>query len=107
MSIDEYASALRPLRKLAKSDQLLGPTMMPVAREYGLPVDHLARGIAAAFLFDIKSDPQSVELIGKVGRVGIEREVAEFTGFGVDSDKVKSFLHTTRSRRRGIVGQHQ
>jgi mannitol-1-phosphate 5-dehydrogenase len=97
---DEYASALQPLRKLAKSDQLLGPTMM--AREY-----HLARGIAAASLFDVKSDPQTVELIGKVGRVGIERAVAEFTGFSVDSDIAKSFLHTTRSRRRDIVGQHQ
>jgi ribosomal protein S3AE len=78
-----------------------------MVREYGLPVDHLARVIATASLFDVKSDPQTVELIGKVDRVGIERAVAEFTGFGVDSDIVKSLLHATRSRRRGIVGQHQ
>jgi len=74
----------QPLRKLAKGDRLLGPTMM--AREYGLPVDHLARGIAAAFLFDVKSDPQSVELMGKVDQVGIERAVAESTGIDADSD---------------------
>jgi mannitol-1-phosphate 5-dehydrogenase len=74
----------QPLRKLAKGDRLLGPTMM--AREYGLPVDHLARGVAAVFLFDVKSDPQSIELIGKVEQVGIERAVAEFTGFDADSD---------------------
>ena len=74
----------QPLRKLAKGDRLLGPTVM--AREYGLPVDHLARGIAAAFLFDLKDDPQSVEMIGKVGEVGIERAVAEYTGFEAGSD---------------------
>jgi len=48
----------QPLRKLAKGDRLLGPTAM--ARGYGLPDDHLARGTAAAFLFDVKSDPQSI-----------------------------------------------
>ncbi|KAH8978372.1 mannitol dehydrogenase domain-containing protein [Lactarius hatsudake] len=74
----------QPLRKLAKGDRLLGPTAM--AREYGLPVDHLARGIAAAFLFDLKDDPQSVELIGKVDEVGIERAVVEYTGFEEGSD---------------------
>jgi mannitol-1-phosphate 5-dehydrogenase len=74
----------QPLRKLAKGDRLLGPTAM--AREYGLPVDHLARGIAAAFLFDVKDDPESVEIIGKVNEVGIERAVAEFTGFEAGSD---------------------
>jgi len=57
-----------------------------MAREYGLPIDHLARGIAAAFLFDLKDDPQSVELMGKVNEVGIERAVAEYTGFEAGSD---------------------
>jgi mannitol-1-phosphate 5-dehydrogenase len=74
----------QPLRKLAKGDRLLGPTMM--AREYDLPVDYLARGIAAAFLFDVQSDPQSVELMRKVDQVGIERAVAECTGLDTDSD---------------------
>jgi len=74
----------QPLRKLAKGDRLLEPVAM--AREYGLPFDHLARGIAAAFLFDIKDDPQSVEIIGKVNDVGIERAVAEYTGFEVGGD---------------------
>ncbi|KAI0246768.1 mannitol-1-phosphate 5-dehydrogenase [Lactifluus subvellereus] len=75
----------QPLRKLAKGDRLLGPTAM--AREYGLPIDHLARGIAAAFLFDVKEDPQSVELTGKVDKVGIERAVAEHTGFEEGSEE--------------------
>lgn len=74
----------QPLRKLAKGDRLLGPVAM--AREYGLPIDHLARGIAAAFLFDLKDDPQSVELIGKVNEVSIERAVVEYTGLEAGSD---------------------
>jgi mannitol-1-phosphate 5-dehydrogenase len=90
----------QPLRKLAKGDRLLGPTVM--AREYGLPIDHLARGIAAAFLFDVKSDPQSVELIGKVDQVGIERAVSAYTGFEADSDvhgKIVSAYKTLKAKR--------
>jgi len=75
----------QPLRKLAKGDRLLGPTVM--ARDYGLPIDHLARGIAAAFLFDVKSDPQSVELTSKVDQIGIERAVTEYTEFDAVSDE--------------------
>ena len=91
----------QPLRKLAKGDRLLGPVVM--AREYGLPVDHLARGIGAAFLFDLKDDPQSVELIGKIEEVGIERAVAEYTGFEVGSDMhgkiVGAYMHLKELRK--------
>jgi mannitol-1-phosphate 5-dehydrogenase len=74
----------QPLRKLSKGDRLLGPTT--IARAYGLPIDHLARGIAAAFLFDVKSDPQSAEMIGRINEIGIERAVAEYTGFEEGSE---------------------
>ncbi|KAI0260976.1 mannitol-1-phosphate 5-dehydrogenase [Gloeopeniophorella convolvens] len=69
----------QPLRKLAKGDRLLGPTTM--AHDYGLPVDNLTRGIAAAFLFDVKDDPQSIEIVEKIGKSGIDHAVAEYTGF--------------------------
>ena len=69
----------QPLRKLSKGDRLLGPTAM--ARAYDLPTDHLARGIAATFLFDVKSDSQSAEMIARINEIGIERAVAEYTGF--------------------------
>ena len=75
----------QPLRKLSKGDRLLGPTV--IAREYGLPIDHLARGIAAAFLFDVKSDPQSVQMIERINQAGIEHAVAEFTGFEEGSEE--------------------
>jgi mannitol-1-phosphate 5-dehydrogenase len=74
----------QPLRKLSKGDRLLGPTAM--ARALGLPIDHLARGIAAAFLFDVKSDPQSAEMIGRINEIGIKRAVAEYTGFEEGSE---------------------
>jgi mannitol-1-phosphate 5-dehydrogenase len=74
----------QPLRKLSKGDRLLGPTAM--ARAHGLPIDRLARGIAAAFLFDVKSDPQSAEMIGRITEIGIERAVAEYTGFEEGSE---------------------
>ena len=74
----------QPLRKLSKGDRLLGPTAM--ARVYGLPIDHLARGIAAALLFDVKSDPQSTEMIARINEIGIERAVAEYTGFEEGSE---------------------
>jgi mannitol-1-phosphate 5-dehydrogenase len=75
----------QPLRKLSKGDRLLGPMLM--ARAYGLLVDHLARGIAAALLFDVKSDPESVQMIGRINEVGIERAVTEFTGFEEGSEE--------------------
>jgi len=75
----------QPLRKLSKGDRLLGPTV--IARSYGLPIDHLARGIAAAFLFDVKSDPQSVQMIARINEVGIEHAVAEYTGFEEGSEE--------------------
>ncbi|KAH9987941.1 mannitol-1-phosphate 5-dehydrogenase [Russula compacta] len=97
----------QPLRKLARGDRLLGPTVM--ARTYDLPIDHLARGIAAVFLFDVKDDPQSVELIGKVDQVGIERAVAEYAGFEPDSDEhgkivaaYKEFETKRKDRRSNV-----
>ncbi|KAL7280166.1 hypothetical protein ACG7TL_006585 [Trametes sanguinea] len=69
----------QPLRKLAKGDRLLGPAYM--ARKYGLPIDNLAKGIAAAFLYEVPDDKQSVELQKIVEKDGIENAVADITGF--------------------------
>ncbi|KAI0309242.1 mannitol-1-phosphate 5-dehydrogenase [Amylostereum chailletii] len=69
----------QPLRKLGRKDRLLGPAYM--AREYGLPIDHLARGIAAVFLFDVDADEQSRELMGMVKAKGVEKAVEDVTGF--------------------------
>ena len=49
-----------PLRKLSANDRLVLPMM--TALGYGLPVDKLVVGIAAALHFDNPDDPQSVEM---------------------------------------------
>ena len=37
---------------------------------------------------DVKGDPQSAELIGKVVNVGMERAIAEYTGSEVDRTQI-------------------
>jgi mannitol-1-phosphate 5-dehydrogenase len=74
-----------PLRKLGKADRLLGPTNMALG--YGLPVDNLLRGVAAAFLYNVPEDGQSVELQEKVKKVGISKAVEEVAGFKEGSEE--------------------
>lgn len=77
---DEVARVGRqPLRKLGKGDRLAGP--VGYAIEYGLPWDNLAKGVAAAFLFEAEGDEEAGELRGKVRDKGIEGAVEEVMGF--------------------------
>ena len=45
----------------------------------------LLKGIAAAFLFDVKEDEQSVELLAYVKENGIEKAVPHYTGIEAGS----------------------
>ncbi len=67
-----------PIRKLGATDRLAGPAVQ--CAEYGLPNDLLTKGVAAAFLFDVKEDEQSVELLEYVKDHGIEAAVTKYTG---------------------------
>ncbi|KAI1794851.1 mannitol-1-phosphate 5-dehydrogenase [Ganoderma leucocontextum] len=80
-----------PLRKLSKGDRLLGPTSM--ALEFGLPIDNLSMGIAAAFLYDVPEDKQSVELQNRVKREGISKVVADVTGFEEGGKEHRKITH--------------
>ena len=88
-----------------RCDRLLGP--MAMTREYGLHVDHLPCEIAAAFLFGLKFDPESVEMIGKVDEVGIECAVAEYIIFEEGSDvhgkTIEAYMQELRTECRGRV----
>jgi mannitol-1-phosphate 5-dehydrogenase len=75
----------QPLRKLGKADRLVGPTNM--AKGYGFPIDNLTQGIAAAFLYDVEEDEQSVELQQKLAKVGIAKAVEEIAGFQEGSEE--------------------
>ena len=59
-------------------DRLTKPTM--TALEYGLPVDALLAGMAAALKYDNAEDPQSVELQDKIKANGVKAALKEVSG---------------------------
>nr|WP_326165281.1 mannitol-1-phosphate 5-dehydrogenase [uncultured Oscillibacter sp.] len=67
-----------PIRKLEPGDRLIKP--LTTAAAYGLPVDHLIFGAAAALRFDCAEDPQSVELQGKIDAEGAAAALAAYSG---------------------------
>ena len=76
---DETARVARePIRKLAPTDRLMKPLM--TAYGYGLPVDHLIFGAAAALHFNCPEDEQSVELQKAIQDGGVERALEKYTG---------------------------
>jgi len=70
--------AREPIRKLAPTDRLVKPLM--TAYGYGLSVDHLLFGAAAALRFNCPEDEQSVELQKKIQTEGVEKALEEYTG---------------------------
>ncbi len=76
---DETARVARePIRKLAPTDRLIKP--LTTAWSYGLPVDHLIFGAAAALRFDLPEDEQSVELMAKIKADGAAAALETYTG---------------------------
>lgn len=71
-----------PIRKLGHEDRLVGPAYQ--CEERGLKNEMLLKGIAAAFLFDVKEDEQSVELLAYIKEHGIEDAVTHFCGIEKD-----------------------
>lgn len=67
-----------PIRKLDSSDRLIKPLI--TAYSYGLPVDHLIFGAAAALWFNCPNDAQSVEMLQKIRKDGVESALETYTG---------------------------
>ena len=67
-----------PIRKLEPGDRLIKP--LTTTASYGLPVDHLIFGAAAALRFDCPEDPQSVELQAKIKAEGPAAALAAYSG---------------------------
>jgi mannitol-1-phosphate/altronate dehydrogenase len=88
----------QPLRKLGKGDRLLGPAH--IAHAYGLPMDNLLKGIAAALLFKAEDDEESKELQKRVKSAGIQRVIAEIMGFEDGSQEQASILAAYHSLSR-------
>ena len=70
--------AREPLRKLAPTDRLIKP--LTTACGYGLNVDHLIFGAAAALHFNCPEDEQSVELMNTIQTQGVEKALEQYTG---------------------------
>ena len=69
--------AREPLRKLAPTDRLIKP--LTTACGYGLNVDHLIFGAAAALHFNCPEDEQSVELMNTIQTQGVEKALEQYT----------------------------
>ncbi len=93
---DETARVARePLRKLAPTDRLIKPLV--TAHSYGLNVDHLVYGAAAALLFDCPEDPQSVELQEKIRNESVEKALETYTGLKPSDELFGKILEVCRS----------
>ncbi len=67
-----------PIRKLSPDDRLIKPLV--TADSYGLPVDHLLFGAAAALHYYNADDAQSIELQDKIKSAGAAAALAEYSG---------------------------
>ncbi|PZT55785.1 mannitol-1-phosphate 5-dehydrogenase [Paenibacillus silvae] len=66
-----------PLRKLSPNDRLVRPALLAYAE--GIPVAHLATGMAAACKFDVSDDPEAVELQGLIREMGVAAALSHYT----------------------------
>jgi len=60
----------QPLRKLGGQERLIGPARL--APQYGLPRDHIVRGIVAALKYYHPDDLQSVEMRSLIAGDGVK-----------------------------------
>lgn len=88
-----------PIRKLSAKDRLTGPAVQ--CEEKGLSNEMLLKGIAAAFLFDVKEDPQSIELLDDVKEHGIDKAITKYTEIQPETrmfEKIKEYYNTFKSK---------
>ena len=90
-----------PIRKLEPGDRLIKP--LTTTASYGLPVDHLLFGAAAALRFDCAGDPQSVELQAKLRAEGPAAALAAYSGLTSDHPLFDRILDIYRAL--GVVGK--
>ena len=80
---DEVARVGRePIRKLAASDRLINPLL--TAYNFGMKVDQLIFGAAAALRYDNAEDPQSVELQKTIAEQGAAAALEQYSGLAAD-----------------------
>lgn len=76
-----------PIRKLGPNDRLVKPLLGTM--EYGLANETLLKGIAAAFFYINKHDPQAVELQTMFTQEGLPRTLANYSSLDADGNEAK------------------
>lgn len=71
------------IQKINKKDRLIMPALQIEAMNK--PLSHLAKGIASAYLYDLKIDKQSQQVQAYIEEYGIDKAVNEFSGLDEDS----------------------
>ena len=84
-----------PIRKLEAGDRLIKPLVTTAS--YGLPVDHLIFGAAAALRFDCPDDPQSAELQKKLRAEGPAAALAACSGLTAENPLTGRILDVYRA----------
>lgn len=84
-----------PIRKLEAGDRLIKPLVTTAS--YGLPVDHLIFGAAAALRFDCPDDPQSVELQKELRSQGPAAVLAACSGLTAENPLTGRILDVYRA----------
>ena len=84
-----------PIRKLESGDRLIKP--LATTASYGLPVDHLLFGAAAALRFDCPDDPQSVELQKKLRADGPAAALTAYSGLTAENPLTGRILDIYRA----------
>lgn len=84
-----------PLRKLDPADRLIKPLV--TADSYGLPVDHLIFGAAAALRFNCPDDKQSVEMLRKIQAEGAAAALTAYTGLKPENPLTGRILDVYRA----------
>jgi mannitol-1-phosphate 5-dehydrogenase len=93
-----------PRRKLKRVDRLVGPALL--ARKYGITPQHLARAIAAAFLYEDPGDPGAIFVQERIAVLGIPaavREVCELVG---DEADLAEMIGAAIARPTSVVQDH-
>lgn len=71
-----------PIRKLSPNDRLVSPALQAYDQE--LSYQALTRSMAAALRFDVKDDPEAVELQASIADIGVSATVTKYTGIAAD-----------------------
>ncbi|KWX78188.1 mannitol-1-phosphate 5-dehydrogenase [Paenibacillus jilunlii] len=79
-----------PLRKLSPNDRLVSPALQ--AYDRGLGYTALTRSMAGALLFEVKDDPEAVELQAAIAELGAEAAVTKYTGIDADHEVHQSIM---------------